>query len=119
MGRRYVDLDIAAGVSAGGSGTVDANAGNSIDFLNLTFEDGATPESLGFRLESESGAISPNLISRELGDVDQDGAVDFSDIAPFIEVLTTGGFLEQADCNQDGAVDFLDITSFIAILSER
>ena len=51
-----------------------------------------------------------------LGDVDQDGEVTFSDIAPFIQILSSGSFLEEADCNQDGEVTFADIPFFIAIL---
>ena len=51
-----------------------------------------------------------------LGDVDRDGEVTFSDIAPFIEVLASGGFLAEADCNQDGEVTFADIPAFIEIL---
>ena len=46
-----------------------------------------------------------------------DGVVNFLDISPFIAVLSSGTFLDQADCNQDGDVDFLDISPFIAILS--
>ena len=52
-----------------------------------------------------------------LGDSNQDGFVNFLDIAAFIEVLTNGGFLEEADCNEDGIVNFLDVTSFITILT--
>ena len=52
-----------------------------------------------------------------LGDVNQDGVVDFLDINPFIGILSTASFLEEADCNQDGVVDFLDINPFIEILS--
>ncbi len=51
-----------------------------------------------------------------LGDCNLDDVVDFSDIPPFIELLTTGSYLQEADCNQDGAVDFSDIASFIDIL---
>jgi hypothetical protein len=39
------------------------------------------------------------------------------DIAPFIQLLSSGDFLEQADCNIDGAVDFLDIAPFIGFLT--
>ncbi len=52
-----------------------------------------------------------------LGDVNQDGVVDFSDIAPFIALLSGGTYLEQADSNLDGEVNFSDIASFIAILA--
>ena len=52
-----------------------------------------------------------------LGDANQDGAVNFFDIAPFIAILATSSFLEEADCNQDGEVNFFDIASFIEILN--
>ena len=52
-----------------------------------------------------------------LGDVDVSGTVDFSDIAPFIAVLSGGGFQCEADCDESGVVDFSDIAPFIAILS--
>lgn len=52
-----------------------------------------------------------------LGDANQDGVVDFSDIQAFIFVLSSGDFQVEADCNEDGAVDFSDIQAFIAILS--
>ena len=52
-----------------------------------------------------------------LGDADQNGVVDFLDIAPFISILSSGTYLGQADCNQDGFVDFLDIPIFISILA--
>ncbi len=51
-----------------------------------------------------------------LGDCNQDGMVDFMDIASMIDLLTNGVYLEQADCNQDGSVDFSDIFPFINIL---
>ena len=50
------------------------------------------------------------------GDVDLDGGVSFSDIAPFISVLIGGGFQAEADCNCDGNVNFLDIQLFIGIM---
>jgi len=52
-----------------------------------------------------------------LGDCNLDGVVNFLDINPFIALLTSGEFLEQADCNQDGDVNFLDISSFISFLA--
>ena len=52
-----------------------------------------------------------------LGDVNQDGIVNFLDIAPFIGVLSGGGAQAEADTNQDGVVNFLDIAPFIVILT--
>ena len=52
-----------------------------------------------------------------LGDVNLNGFVTFSDIAPFIAVLSSGGNQAEADCDENGVVDFADIAPFIAILS--
>ena len=52
-----------------------------------------------------------------LGDANQDGFVNFSDIAPFIASLLSVEFLAQADVNEDGVINFLDITPFITLLS--
>lgn len=54
-----------------------------------------------------------------LGDCDQDGDVDFLDIAPFISILSAADYLEQADIDQNGVVNFLDIAPFIAILGSQ
>ena len=51
------------------------------------------------------------------GDVDGNGVVDFFDIQPFINILTSGGFQPQADVDQDGDVDFFDIQPFISLLT--
>ena len=52
-----------------------------------------------------------------LGDCNQDGVVNFLDIAPFVAILSAGDFLGQADVNEDGAVNFFDITPFIVLLA--
>lgn len=54
-----------------------------------------------------------------LGDVNQDGVVDFSDIPDFISFLRFGGFLEEADTNRDTVVNFLDILPFINLLQNQ
>ena len=51
------------------------------------------------------------------GDVNQDGVVDFFDIAPFIAVLANQTFQFEADIDGDQDVDFFDIAPFIAILA--
>ena len=52
-----------------------------------------------------------------LGDVNSDDVVDFFDIAPFIELLSSQTFQAEADIDGNGAVDFFDIQPFINILS--
>lgn len=51
------------------------------------------------------------------GDLNQDGAVNFLDISPFVSLLAAGDYLTAADINEDGAVNFLDIGPFIGLLS--
>ena len=52
-----------------------------------------------------------------LGDMNQDGDVNFFDISPFISMLSTGEFSCEADLDQNGLVNFLDISPFIELLS--
>ena len=52
-----------------------------------------------------------------LGDVNQDGIVNFFDIAPFIDLLAGEDFQAEADTNGDGTVNFFDISPFIDILA--
>lgn len=52
-----------------------------------------------------------------LGDVNLNGTVNFFDIAPFISILSNGGFQTEADVDLNGLVNFFDIAPFIGILS--
>ncbi|MDB2687512.1 right-handed parallel beta-helix repeat-containing protein [Mariniblastus sp.] len=52
-----------------------------------------------------------------LGDANLDGMVDFDDISPFITILASDTFLDQADTNRDGIIDFDDISPFITLLA--
>ena len=58
--------------------------------------------------------IIPNVY---LGDVNQDGVVNLLDVAPFVDLLNSGGYMLQADINCDGAVDLLDVAPFIDLLT--
>ncbi|MEM9412413.1 MAG: dockerin type I repeat-containing protein [Planctomycetota bacterium] len=53
----------------------------------------------------------------ELGDVNQDGNVDLLDVSPFVDLLTSGDYLQEADVNQDGSVDLLDVSPFVELLT--
>ena len=61
--------------------------------------------------------VSQITITIELGDINGDGSVDLLDVAPFVELLTNGGFQPEADINQDGVVDLLDVAPFVDLLS--
>ena len=51
-----------------------------------------------------------------LGDINGDGDINFNDIQPFIESITTSFHVPAADIDQSGNVDFLDIAPFIDLL---
>ena len=90
----------------------DLGAGSAEFVLHVSDEQipGAEPQDLQL-------IVSYDVVANFLhGDVDMNGVVDFSDIAPFIGILQSGTFLEEADCNQDGVVTFADIPAFIGIL---
>ena len=59
-------------------------------------------------------AVNPIVL---FGDVNQDGFVNLLDVQPFVDLISTGGFAQEADLNQDGAVNLLDVNPFIAVLS--
>lgn len=50
------------------------------------------------------------------GDVNEDGMVNLLDVAPFVDLLTTGTYMLQADINCDGSVDLLDVEPFVELL---
>ena len=61
----------------------------------------------------ESEFVDPFL----LGDVDLNGVVNFLDIGPFIDLLSSNSFLDEADIDRNGVVNFLDIQPFIGLLA--
>ena len=65
------------------------------------------------------GPLTPKGPPGPLGDVNLDGDVDFFDIQPFIDYLSSGFFICEADINLDGVVDLLDVAPFISILSSQ
>ena len=52
-----------------------------------------------------------------LGDVNCDGVVNLLDVAPFVDILTSGGFSPKADINEDGNVNLLDVAPFVDLLA--
>ncbi len=51
-----------------------------------------------------------------VGDVNCDGVINLLDVAPFVELLSAGGFSKKADINQDGVLNLLDVGPFVALL---
>ena len=96
------DID-SRGFGASVSGAGDVNGDSVADFI------------VGGSTTQEARVYVSQIII--LGDCNQDSVVNFLDITPFIGILSSGSFLEEADVNRDGSVSFLDITPFIGILA--
>ena len=107
------------------SGAVVDSSVSDVDNVEHVFQQTLEAGTYQLRVSNDNGFASDyglawrgNQVSAVLlGDVDQDGVVNFLDIASFIVILTNGPYLAEADCNEDGVVDFLDIDPFIAILT--
>ena len=92
------------------SGVGDVNGDGIDDFIIGAPNGGASGSSI------TRGGYARVFVSQILGDCNQDGAVNFLDIAAFISILSDGGFLGQADINADEVVNFLDISPFIVLI---
>ena len=57
------------------------------------------------------------IVNVLLGDVNLDGIVSLLDVAPFVDLISSGMFQAEADVNEDGVVDLLDVAPFVAILA--
>lgn len=66
-----------------------------------------------------SAVVNTDGFTFILGDINNDGAVNFLDFSPFISVLANYQYQFTADCNQDGVVNFFDVGPFIAIVSSQ
>jgi len=66
-----------------------------------------------------SNGTVPDSETPLVGDVNLDKVVNFSNISPFISVLSSNAFQAEADIDQNGEVNFLDITPLIVILSNQ
>ena len=90
---------------------------NEFDTVSLNATDGVCVDDFELVYEAERLLLQFNSAGARLGDVNLDGAVNFFDISPFIQVLASNSFRAEADINKDGAVNFFDISNFITLLS--
>lgn len=52
-----------------------------------------------------------------MGDANCDEEVNLLDIAPFVDIISNGSYLDKADMNEDGVVDLLDVEGFVDALT--
>ena len=73
----------------------------------------------GNQMDEMNSILYANVIAPTLlGDCNFDGELNFSDISPFIAVLSMNDYLKEADIDENGFVNFLDISPFINLLSD-
>ena len=85
------------------------------DFIDLQLTDLTANEAIV--IQGMEFSVFPSDSMGMLGDVDLNGVVDFFDIAPFIDLLSSQTFQFEADIDGNMVVNFFDIAPFIAILS--
>lgn len=94
-------------------------AGNIIggeeDYFYVEGAFGDLPIPLTTIFAHEQAAVRLTAISNEvlLGDINCDGAVDLLDVAPFVELISSGEFSPKGDFDSDGAVNLLDVAPFV------
>ena len=78
---------------------------------------------VGFTASTGAGGDNQDILTWHFvcgplpGDINGDGTVDGSDIQPFVDLLTGGGYQIEADINGDSVVDGLDIQPFVRIIT--
>jgi len=113
-----VQFAVASGIDAGAAeeGLPTAVIAEDVNGDNL-------PDILvGIRAAEFRGAISVSLNQSNamvcpLGDINMDGVVDLLDVAPFVDLIISGKFLDKADINMDGVVGLLDVAPFVDLLT--
>ena len=76
---------------------------------------GDLPTPLSTFFSEEQAAVRLTAVSNEvlLGDINCDGAVNLLDVAPFVDLISSGEFSPKGDFDSDGAVNLLDVAPFV------
>ena len=100
-----------------GQGFTDVR--NSVLGENGTFESNPFQDDnmMSIMIVGSPGIFKGDLDGGILGDINCDGEVNLLDVAPFVALITEGGFNAKADINGDGMVNLLDVSPFVALLS--
>jgi len=123
-GATWVNLETVGPAGPGTSGGWILVEYRIDDFLaptnNMRVRFNASDFGDGSVVEAAVDAVTVRQVSCDagvlLGDVNLDGAVNLLDVAPFINLVSSGSFQAEADINGDGSVDLLDIDPFIALI---
>ncbi len=112
-----LDVSTLNGFEPSAGLSLDIITANSV---SRTFSNVVAPPGLDIDVVYTNSAVSMEVGSDILlGDVNLDEVVDFSDIPAFIAVLQSGLYQAEADVDQNGAVNFADIGPFINVLIDQ
>ncbi len=125
-----------AALSVLGDGSILASGPNPSTSVYNIFAFAPFGDITGFRLEvlddsslptnGPGRAFNGNFVLTEflvntfdvlLGDVNGDCVVSLLDVAPFVSLVTSGGFQAEGDINGDGVVNLLDVSPFVELLT--
>ena len=91
---------------------------NGLVLSQTAIDDGWTFQIVGNELQVQNLSL-PDAGAVLLGDIDLSGDVNFSDISPFIALLSGPTFQAEGDFDGNGIVNFDDISGFISALSSQ
>ena len=117
--RGLIGWDVSAG--GGGMTTAFADAARNQGMIASVYTINSTSQMQQFinlgvtAIETDYPNRLADLVLLR-GDVDLNGQVDFGDIEPFVDLLLSNGFSNEADANGDGQLDFADIEAFVDLL---
>ena len=77
------------------------------------FGDLPTPLSTFYSEEQAAARLTAISMDVLLGDINCDGAVNLLDVAPFVELISSGEFSPKGDFDSNGAVNLLDVAPFV------
>ena len=109
------DFDAEAFLFARVDYNVVGPEGSTVDIITTTGSGGIVDS--GMMIDPIFGVAKITVSNVLLGDVNCDGVVDLLDVAPFVDLISTGVFSPKADFNGDGEVSLLDVAPFVAAVA--
>ncbi len=95
---------------------VVGNEGDSVDVITSIGSTGIVNMAMSLDPSVGIATVTVGESTFLLGDVNCDGEVNLLDVAPLVDLITSGGFSTKADINEDGNVDLLDVGPFVDLL---
>ena len=110
-GQQFMLFQVNGNQSGTFDGLPEGAAVTSVDGIDLNISYvGGDGNDVVLSAEAQGGGVL-------VGDVNLDGDVNLLDVAPFVDLISTGTFQLEADINEDGQVNLLDVSPFVMLLA--